>query len=61
MDKFLTYVGGLIGGYAQIKVPVEEITALSGLNTILDVVGSLAVIVFGGTLVVRGVLSLLGK
>ncbi|GCL73045.1 hypothetical protein PN4B1_29810 [Paenibacillus naphthalenovorans] len=61
MDKFLTYVGGLIGGYVLIKVPVEEITALSGLNTILDVVGSLAVIVFGGTLVVRGVLSLLGK
>lgn len=61
MDKFLTYAGGLIGGYALMEVPVEGITALSGLNTIFDVVGSLAMIVFAGALIVRGTSSLLGK
>ena len=61
MDRFLTYVGGLIGGYALIEAPVEGITALSSLNIIFDVIGSLSMIVFGAALIVRGVSALVGK
>lgn len=61
MDRFLTYAGGLIGGYALIEVPVRGITELSGLNTIFDFIGIISMIVFAGALIYRGVCTLIGR
>ncbi|MBP1154177.1 MULTISPECIES: hypothetical protein [unclassified Paenibacillus] len=61
MDRFLTYVGGLIGSYALIEVPVGGIDELSGLNTIFDFIGIIAMIVFAGALIYRGVCALIAK
>lgn len=60
MNKILTYLGGIIGGYTLIQTPIAG-TWLSGLDPILDAIGSLAMIVFAGALIVQGVRTLLGK
>jgi hypothetical protein len=60
MDKFLTYVGGVLGGYALIATPVGG-TVLSSLNPLLDILGAISMIVFAGALVVSGVRSLIGR
>lgn len=61
MDKqLLTYVGGILGGYVLTELPVSG-SFLSGVEPILDGAGVLAMILFSGTLVYKGVMSLLGK
>ncbi|WP_199613645.1 hypothetical protein [Paenibacillus alkalitolerans] len=60
MDKFLTYLGGIIGGYTLIQTEVSG-TVLSSLEPIFDIVGAVSMIVFATAFIVRGVRSLLGK
>ncbi|WP_068773400.1 hypothetical protein [Paenibacillus sp. FJAT-26967] len=60
MDKFLVTLGGVLGGYALVKTPVDG-TVLTSLEPVLDLVGSLSMIVFAGVFIVRGVRSLFGK
>ncbi|MFS0558194.1 hypothetical protein [Brevibacillus sp. 179-C9.3 HS] len=54
MNKWIANVGGLLGGYALIKVPLEG-SFLSGLNPLVDGVGLIAVVVFAGALIYSGV------
>ncbi|MEF3306482.1 hypothetical protein [Paenibacillus sp. GYB003] len=60
MDKLLTYVGGVLAGYALTSMPVEG-TFLSSVEPILDGVGMLSMIVFSGMLIYGGVKALIGK
>lgn len=50
MDRFWGNLGGVIGGYTLTAAPVEEMF-LSSLNPILDVVGVVAMVTFGGVLI----------
>jgi hypothetical protein len=60
MEKFLVYLGGVVGGYTLVAAPVGG-TFLSGLDPLLNVVGSLSMIVFAGAFLVRGVRSILSN
>lgn len=60
LDKFLTYLGGLVGGYAMVEVPVGG-TVLSGLDPVLNLLGSAAMVVFAGAFIVSGVRYLIKK
>jgi hypothetical protein len=59
MSKFLNYLGGVIGGFSLIYVPVSKL--LPSLEPLLDAVGIIAVIVFSVAFIVNGVRSLLSK
>ena len=59
MSKFLNYLGGVIGGFSLIYIPVSEL--LPSLEPLLDTVGIIAVIVFATALIINGVRSLLSK
>jgi hypothetical protein len=59
MAKFLSYVGGLIGGFSLIYVPVSKL--LPSLEPLLNGVGIIAVIVFAAALIINGVRSLLER
>lgn len=59
MSKFLNYLGGVIGGFSLIYVPVSKL--LPSLEPLFTVVGVIAVIVFAVALIVNGVRSLLGN
>jgi hypothetical protein len=59
MAKFLSYVGGLIGGFSLIYVPVSKL--LPSLEPLLNGVGIIAVIVFAAALIINGVRSLLKR
>lgn len=54
MNKWISNVGGLLGGYALLKAPVEG-SFLSGLDPLVDGVGVIAVVVFAGALIYSGV------
>jgi hypothetical protein len=61
MDKqLLTYVGSILGGYVLTELPVSG-TFLSGVEPVLDGVGVLSMILFSGTLIYKGIMSLLNK
>jgi hypothetical protein len=60
LDKFVTYIGGVLGGYALVAAPVGG-TLLSSVDPLLDILGAASMIVFAGALVVRGVRSMLNK
>lgn len=60
MDRFLTYLGGIIGGYALIQTEVSG-TVLSSLEPIFDTVGAISMIIFAIAFIVRGVRSPIGK
>jgi hypothetical protein len=60
LDKFVTYVGGVLGGYALVVAPVGG-TLLSSLDPLLDILGAASMIIFAGALVVRGVRSMFSK
>lgn len=60
IDKFLTYAGGILGGYSLVKMPVSD-TMLFGLNPVIDLLGALAIVIFAGAFVVRGVKSMLNR
>lgn len=59
MDKFWSYLGGVIGGFSLIYVPVSKV--VPGLEPLLDTVGVVSVVVFASALIVRGVLSLFNR
>jgi len=60
MDKFWTYLGGVIGGYTLVQAPLSSF-GLGGLEPVLDIVGALSMIVFGAVLIVNGVRALVKK
>ena len=60
MDKFWSYLGGVIGGYTLTQVSLGGI-GLGVLDPVLDIVGALSMVVFGAALVVKGVYTLVGK
>jgi hypothetical protein len=57
MNKFMAYMGGVVGGYALILSAIPG-TVLSGLNPILHIIGTVSMIVFGGVLIFHAVRSL---
>jgi hypothetical protein len=57
MNKLLAYIGGVVGGYALVLSSIPG-TILSGLNPILDIIGALSMIVFGGILIFYAVRAL---
>ncbi|MFE5320535.1 hypothetical protein ACFQ88_17645 [Paenibacillus sp. NPDC056579] len=59
MSKFLNYLGGVIGGFSLIYVPVSGM--LLSLEPLFDTVGILVMIVFAVALIINGVRSLLSK
>ncbi|MBD2871948.1 hypothetical protein [Paenibacillus arenilitoris] len=59
MTKFANYLGGVIGGFGLIYVPVSKV--LPSLEPLFDAVGILTVTVFSAALIVHGVRSLLNK
>ena len=60
MDRFWTYLGGVIGGYAVTEAPLQGLS-VPGLEALLDVAGALSMVVFSGALIVRGVRTMIGK
>ncbi|GED59298.1 hypothetical protein ABE237_07615 [Brevibacillus formosus] len=54
MNKWISNVGGLLGGYALLKAPLEG-SFLSGLDPLVDGVGLITVVVFAGALIYSGV------
>lgn len=59
MFKFLNYLGGVVGGFALIYVPVSDF--LSSLEPLLNGAGMIAVIVFSVALIINGTRSLIKK
>ncbi|WP_284644697.1 hypothetical protein [Paenibacillus silviterrae] len=60
LDKFLTNLGGLLGGYALVKVPVDG-TVLSSLDPVLDLLGVATMIVFAGAYIYHGIRSMMAR
>jgi len=60
MDKFWSYLGGVIGGYTLVQTSLDSF-GLGAVEPVLDIVGALSMIVFGGALAVKGVMTLVGK
>jgi len=54
MNKILSLAGGLLGGYALLKTPLEG-SFLSGLDPVVDVVGILVMLVFSVGLIYTSV------
>ncbi|CAI8884344.1 Bacteriophage coat protein [Brevibacillus sp. IT-7CA2] len=54
MNKWISNVGGLLGGYALLKAPLEG-SFLSGVDSLVDGVGLITVVVFSGALIYSGV------
>jgi len=54
MNKWISNVGGLLGGYALLKAPTDG-SFLNGLDPLVDGVGLIAVVVFAGALIYSGV------
>ncbi|MBY0085343.1 hypothetical protein HP567_008875 [Brevibacillus sp. M2.1A] len=54
MNKWISNVGGLLGGYALLKAPLEG-SFLTGLDPVVDGVGLITVVVFAGALIYSGV------
>lgn len=54
MNKWLSNVGGLLGGFALLKAPLDG-SFLSGLDPLVDGVGLITVVVFAGALIYTGV------
>lgn len=60
MMKLVPYLGGILGGYALLKVPTTE-TFLAILDPTFDHIATLAIIVFSGMLILKGVYALKDK
>lgn len=60
MDKFWSYLGGVIGGYTLTMASLSSIS-LGMIDPVLDIIGSLSMIVFGAAMVVHGVRVLIRK
>ncbi len=53
-NSIMTYFGGLIGGYGLLHVPVSA-TFLAVLAPVFTIVGVLAMTVFAGALIWKGI------
>ncbi|MBO8163461.1 MAG: hypothetical protein H0Z34_07030 [Brevibacillus sp.] len=60
MGQIVSFLGGLIGGYALTEVPLAG-TFLASLEPLVDVVGLLAMVVFSVALIYKGGKGLIGK
>ncbi|QQE73668.1 hypothetical protein KDJ56_17475 [Brevibacillus composti] len=60
MNKWFSLVGGLVGGYALLKTPLDG-SFLSGLNPIVDGIGLITMLVFSGALIYYGVRDMFQK
>ncbi|USG64573.1 hypothetical protein NDK47_20865 [Brevibacillus ruminantium] len=60
MNKWLSLVGGLFGGYGLLKAPLDG-SFLSGLNPVVDGIGIIAMLVFSGALIFYGVRDMIQK
>lgn len=60
MNKFLSYVGGLIGSIALAKASIAG-SFLSGLGPVIGLISLLGTIVFSVTLIWEGVKTLITK
>lgn len=60
MDKLLSSIGGVLGGYALVKLPIAG-TFLSGIEPVVDGVGMLSVILCAGALIYYAVRSIFKK
>lgn len=60
MDKFWPYIGGIIGGYALTEATLGSL-GLSSVDPVLDLVGSLSMVVFSGMLVYHAARTMFGK
>ncbi|GGD61165.1 hypothetical protein [Paenibacillus nasutitermitis] len=56
MSKFISSLGGVIGGFSLIYVPISDL--LPSLESLFDAVGIIVVSVFAVALIVNGVRSL---
>lgn len=54
MGKVVPYIGGVIGGFSLLRVPLDG-TFLASLDPVVDIIGVLAVLVFAGGLIYQGI------
>ncbi|UFJ39523.1 hypothetical protein LOK74_15850 [Brevibacillus humidisoli] len=60
MNQIIAFLAGLIGGYALTEAPLAG-TFLSSLESLIDVVGLISMVVFSAGLIYSGVKGLIGK
>lgn len=48
--NWLSFLGGLLGGYGLLKAPLED-SFLSGLDPVVDGIGIIAMLLFSGALI----------
>ncbi|EMT53266.1 MULTISPECIES: hypothetical protein [Brevibacillus] len=60
MNKWLSLLGGLVGGYAFLKTPLEG-SFLSGLNPVVDGLGIISILVFSAALIYTGVRDIIQR
>jgi hypothetical protein len=58
MNKFLSYVGGLIGSFGLTKAPIAG-SFLSGLDPVFQIVALLGIVVFSVALIWEGTKALI--
>ncbi len=54
MNKLTTWAGGLLGGWAMLKTPLDG-SFLSGLDPVVDFIGVVSMVVFSVALIYNGV------
>lgn len=52
-NKWLSFLGGLVGGYGLVKTPLED-SFLSGLDPVVDGIGIIGLLIFSGALIYTG-------
>jgi hypothetical protein len=60
MGKWTALVGGLVGGWSFLKIPLEG-SFLSAIDPVVDGIGIVATVVFSGALIYFGVRDWLQK
>lgn len=56
-NTMMTYLGGLIGGYGLLHIPVSA-TFLASLTPLFTIIGVLAMTLFAGALIYKGIQQL---
>jgi hypothetical protein len=54
VNRLTTWAGGLLGGWAMMKAPLDG-SFLTGLDPIVDFIGVVSMVVFSGALIYNGV------
>jgi hypothetical protein len=60
MGKWTALVGGLVGGWAFLKIPLEG-SFLSAIDPVVDGIGIVATLVFSGALIYYGIRDVFQK